>query len=184
MSLFPKVLWPFNFLTLTQNKPWVLWMLSITWSFLPDNEWALHIYIYMPCTPMQIKPNKSPLRNKFLVFLFWEIGYLSSPSRSGLGRLIFIHGGRGALRTKLPHTLPYLILFFWLLLFTLLFIINYLSCVHILVPNYMVSSWRAGIFFVFHTTHGDCLEHFKNSVNTCDGIDQDRSLGLTAMSCL
>ena len=39
MSLFPKDLWPFNYLTLTQNKPWVLWMLSIIWSFLPDNDW-------------------------------------------------------------------------------------------------------------------------------------------------
>ena len=56
------------------------------------------------CILVQIEPSKSPLRNRLLVFLLWEIGHLSSPSRSCLGRLIFIHGRQGALRAKLPHT--------------------------------------------------------------------------------
>ena len=47
------------------------------------------------CILMQIKPNKSPLRHRLLAFLLWEIGHLSSPSRSCLGRLILIHSGQG-----------------------------------------------------------------------------------------
>ena len=47
------------------------------------------------CIPVQNEPNESPLRKRFLVLLLLEIGHLSSPSRSGLGRLILIHGGRG-----------------------------------------------------------------------------------------
>ena len=49
----------------------------------------------LPCIPMQIKPNKSPLRKSLLALLLWEIGHLSSPSRSCLGRLILICGGWG-----------------------------------------------------------------------------------------
>ena len=41
------------------------------------------------------KPNESPLRKTLLALLLGEFGYLSSPSRSCLGRLIFIHGGQG-----------------------------------------------------------------------------------------
>ena len=41
---------------------------------------------------MQIEPNKSPLRKRVLALLLGEIGHLSSPSRSCLGRLIFILG--------------------------------------------------------------------------------------------
>ena len=47
------------------------------------------------CIPVQNEPNESPLRKRFLALLLLEIGHLSSPSRSGLGRLILIHGGRG-----------------------------------------------------------------------------------------
>ena len=49
--------------------------------------------MYMPCIPMQIKPNKSSFRNRLKAFLLWEISYLSSPSRSCLGRIILINGG-------------------------------------------------------------------------------------------
>ena len=48
------------------------------------------------CISAQIKPNKSPLRNRVKALLLWEISHLSSPSRSHLGRLILICGGRGA----------------------------------------------------------------------------------------
>ena len=44
------------------------------------------------CIPVQIEPNKSPLRKRLLALLLWDIGQLSSPSRSCLGRLILIHG--------------------------------------------------------------------------------------------
>ena len=59
------------------------------------------------CIPVQIEPNKSPLRKRLLVLLLWEIGNLSSTSRSCLGRFIFICGGRGTLRAKLPHTFSF-----------------------------------------------------------------------------
>ena len=47
------------------------------------------------CVPVQIEPNKSPLRNRLMALLFWEIGYLSSPCRSCLGKLILICGRQG-----------------------------------------------------------------------------------------
>ena len=57
------------------------------------------------CIPVQTEPHKSPLRKRFLVLLLWEIGHLSSPSRSCLGRLILIRGGRGFLwQSSQPHT--------------------------------------------------------------------------------
>ena len=54
------------------------------------------------CIPF-IEPNKSPLRKRLLALLLWEIGHLSSPSRSGLGRLIFIHDGQAELPPA-PHS--------------------------------------------------------------------------------
>ena len=54
---------------------------------------------------MQIKPNKSPMRNTFLALLLSDIGHLFSRSRSCLGRLIHIRGGLGG---PPPHTLEYL----------------------------------------------------------------------------
>ena len=74
-------------------------------------QWSMS-FTHKPCIPMKIKPNKSPLRNRFLVLLLWEIGHLSSPSRSCLGRLILICGSQGggvrghpagALRVEPPH---------------------------------------------------------------------------------
>ena len=48
MSLFPKVLWLFSYLILTQNKPSEFFecYLSIVWSLLPDNNWwALPVFL-------------------------------------------------------------------------------------------------------------------------------------------
>ena len=60
------------------------------------------------CIPVQIEPNKSPLRKRLLFFLLWEISHLSSPSRSCLGRLILISGGPGgALRWSPSHTVSF-----------------------------------------------------------------------------
>ena len=56
------------------------------------------------CIPVQIEPNKSPLRKRLPVLLLWEIGHLSSPSRSCLGRLILIRGGqRGSVGRAPPQ---------------------------------------------------------------------------------
>ena len=46
------------------------------------------------CIPVQTEPNKSPLRKRLLALLLWEIGHLSSPGRSCLGRLIPFCGSR------------------------------------------------------------------------------------------
>ena len=92
MSLFPKVLWPFSYLTLTLNKPSEFFKCYL----LFDHYFLIVIELqYMPCIPMQIKPNKSPLRKRFLTILLLEIGHLFSPCRSCLGRLILICGGWG-----------------------------------------------------------------------------------------
>ena len=48
------------------------------------------------------KPNKSPLRKRLLALFLWEFGHLSSPSRSCLGRISFVHGRQGALQAKIP----------------------------------------------------------------------------------
>ena len=54
------------------------------------------------CILMQIEPNKCPLRKRLLVILFWEISYLSSPSRLCLGRLILTCGGWGRPMGRAP----------------------------------------------------------------------------------
>ena len=65
MSLFPKVLWTFGYLTLTQNKPWQFFE-----SYLFFDPYCLTMMMsFMPCIPMQTKPNKSPLRKRLKAFL-------------------------------------------------------------------------------------------------------------------
>ena len=54
------------------------------------------------CILVQIEPNKSPLRKRLLALFLWEIGHLSSPSRSCLGRLILICGGWGSPAGRAP----------------------------------------------------------------------------------
>ena len=73
-------------------------------------------FTYTPCIPMQIKPNKSPLRKSFPALLLGEIGHLSSPGRSCLGRLILTLGSYGwggqlASRVPPPHSKSQLRLF-------------------------------------------------------------------------
>ena len=90
MSLFSKVLYPLG------NWPWlrinpqsslfVIYCLILTaWQWL----------MIFTCIPVQIEPNKNPLRKRLLALVLWEVGHLSSPSRSCLGTLILIRGGRG-----------------------------------------------------------------------------------------
>ena len=67
MSLFPKVLQPFSYLTLTLNKPSEFFE-----CYLLFDHYCLtmiELYVFTPCNPMQIKPNKSPLRKRLLALL-------------------------------------------------------------------------------------------------------------------
>ena len=61
---------------------------------------------FIPCIPMQIKSNKSPLRNWLKVLLLCEIGHLSSPSRLCLSRIILICDRRGGWCTLLDKAPP------------------------------------------------------------------------------
>ena len=89
---FPKVLWPLSYLTLTLNKPSEFFecylLLDHYCLTITDEIYVSTLYSYAN------KSNKSPLRNRLLALLLWEISHLSSPSRSCLGRLILIQGGQ------------------------------------------------------------------------------------------
>ena len=78
MSLFPKVLWPFRYLTLTQNKPsefFECYLLFGHFCLTMIDE----LHIYMPYIPMQIKPNKSLSRQRMgLALTFSERAHMSS----------------------------------------------------------------------------------------------------------
>ena len=64
-----------------QSSLYVIYCLILTaWQWLMS----------FTCIPVQIEPNKSPLRKRLLALLLWEVGHLSSPSRSCIGRLILI----------------------------------------------------------------------------------------------
>ena len=87
MSLFSKVLYPLG------NWPWLRInpqssLFVIYCLILTACQWLMSF----TCIPVQIEPNKSPLRKRLLALLLWEMGHLSSPSRSCLGRLILIRG--------------------------------------------------------------------------------------------
>ena len=82
----PLTTWPWLKISPQSSLNVIYYLIISAWQWLMS-------FIYTPCTPMPIKPNKSPLRNRFLVLLLWEMGHLSSPSRSCLGRLILICGG-------------------------------------------------------------------------------------------
>ena len=100
MSLFPKFYsplanWPWLRIS-PHNSLYVIYCLILTaWQWLMS----------FTCIPVQIEPNKSPLKKRLLTLLLWEIGHLSSPSRSCLSRLTLICEGRGAglCRWSLPH---------------------------------------------------------------------------------
>ena len=92
----PLAIWPCLKIS-PQSSLNVIYCLIITaWQLLMS-------FPCTPCIPMQIKSNKSPLRNRLLALLLWEFGHLSSSSRSRLGRLILIYGNQGALRAEPPH---------------------------------------------------------------------------------
>ena len=84
-SYSPLANWPWLRIN-PQSSLYVIYCLILTaWQWLMS----------FTCIPVQNEPNKSPLRKRFLVLLLWETGHLSFPSRSCLGRFIFICGGRG-----------------------------------------------------------------------------------------
>ena len=59
---FPKVLWSFSYLTLTQNKPSEFFesqsSLNVIYLIVTAWQWLMS-FQYMPCIPMQIKPVKA-----------------------------------------------------------------------------------------------------------------------------
>ena len=69
--------------TLTQKDP-----------CYPRNVICKPYLLSLICIPMQVKLNKSPLREKLEALLLWEIGHLSFPSRPCLGRFILIYSGQ------------------------------------------------------------------------------------------
>ena len=95
----PLTIWPWLRISPHSSLNVIYCLIITAWQWLS--------FTYMPCIPMQIKPNKSPLRNRPKALLLWEMGYLSSPNRSCLGRIILIHGGCGAGSSAPPwHFLP------------------------------------------------------------------------------
>ena len=81
----PLANWPLLRISL-QSSLYVIYCLILTaWQWLMS----------FTCIPVQIEPNKSPLRKRLLALLLWEISHLSFPSRSCLGRLILIRGSWG-----------------------------------------------------------------------------------------
>ena len=75
-------------------------MLPIVWSLLPDNDWWT-----LPVFLCKLNPIKAHWGTGSWPFSF-EIGHLSSPSRSCLGRFILICGrqGWGVLQAEPPHS--------------------------------------------------------------------------------
>ena len=102
MSLFPKDLWPFNYLTLAQNKPLEFFKCYLLFDHF-CLTWLMS-FVYTPCNPMQIKPNKSPLRKRLLALLLWGISHLSSPADNVLVDLFSsMADGGWLLQTESPH---------------------------------------------------------------------------------
>ena len=91
-SYSPLTNWPWLRIS-PQVSLYVIYCLILTaW-------WWLMSFTYIP---VQNEPNESPLRERLLALLLWEIGHLSSPSRSCLGRLILICGGLGGPAGRAP----------------------------------------------------------------------------------
>ena len=111
-SYSPLANWPWLRIS-PQSSLFVIYCLILTaWQWLMS----------FACIPVQIEPNESPLRKRLLALLLWEIGHLSSPSRSCLGRLILILGSQGALQAEPPHSLwPLLFLHCFLFFFHLFY---------------------------------------------------------------
>ena len=81
----PLANWPWLRIS-PQSSLYVIYCLILTaWQWLMS----------FTCISVQNEPNKSPLRKRLLVLLLWEVGHLSSPSRSCPSRLILIHSGGG-----------------------------------------------------------------------------------------
>ena len=86
------------------NWPWLRISPEFFVCYLLFDPYCLTMIDSFTCIPVQNEPNKSPLRKRLLALLLGEISHPSSPSRSCLGKLIFIRGSLGALRAKLPRT--------------------------------------------------------------------------------
>ena len=80
----PLALWPWLRMSPYSSLNVIYCLIITAWQLLRS----------FTCIPMQIKPNKRPLRNSLKALLLWEIGHLSSPSRSCLGRFILLQGSQ------------------------------------------------------------------------------------------
>ena len=105
----PQVLWPFNYLTLTQNKPWVLWMLSIIWSFLPDNDWWALLVCVSVCMDIysvflfKLNPIKSCWGTGSWLFSFERSATFPPQADHVLVDLFSSVAARGASWAEPPH---------------------------------------------------------------------------------
>ena len=79
----PLAIWPWLRISPHSSLNVIYCLILTAW------QWLMNF----TCIPVQIESSKSPLRNRLLALLLWDISHLSCPSRSCLGRLILIPGG-------------------------------------------------------------------------------------------
>ena len=121
----PSANWPWLRVS-PRSSLYVIYCLILT-----TRQWLMGF----TCIPVQIEPNKSPLRNRLLALLLWEIGHLSSPSRSCLGRLILICGGLGRGWALWAERLPPTFLWYMIcILHCVTSIQNQIICHHMFDP--------------------------------------------------
>ena len=132
----PLAIWPWLKINLQRSLNVIYCLVITAWQWLMS-------FTYRPCIPMQIKPNKSPLRKRLLALLLWKIGYLSSPSRSCLGSLVFICGSWGSPAAGAP---PHILLLF----------INYCIIFH---TNHCKPIFAPACITRFHSQEGTKIQY-------------------------
>ena len=115
MSLAPKVLWPSSWLAVAQTKP-----SNFSVNPVLFNPYWLTMIVELYLHSYANEPNKSPWRERIKALLHWEIGHLSSPSRSPLGSLFLHPWWTGGAVLKPPDTT-------WLLAYIVFFMLMSLS---------------------------------------------------------
>ena len=79
----PLAIWPWLWISPHSSLNVIYCLIITAWQCLMSFIYTLYFYAN--------KPNKSPLRNRFLALFLWEFSHPSSPSRSCLGRLVLSH---------------------------------------------------------------------------------------------
>ena len=62
----PLAIWPWLKISPHSSLNVIYCLIITAWQWLMS-------FMYKPCIPMQIKPNKSPVRNRLLALLLWEL---------------------------------------------------------------------------------------------------------------